>query len=151
MFKIRTYFMLTKPGIVMGNAITCAGGFALASRGHIDFWLLLMTLLGISVIVASGCVANNYIDRHHDGKMARTKNRALVKGLIAPERALIFSVVLMLIGTLFLVLFTNLITVVIALFGLTVYLLFYSFAKCPSFKAANSFKVSLVFPKTTSI
>ncbi|XPE52237.1 UbiA family prenyltransferase [Shigella flexneri] len=35
-------------------------------------------------MVASGCVFNNYIDRDIDCIMERTKNRALVKGLIAP-------------------------------------------------------------------
>ncbi|MGC6746823.1 UbiA family prenyltransferase [Escherichia coli] len=36
----------------------------------------------MSLVVASGCVFNNYIDRDIDRKMERTKNRVLVKGLI---------------------------------------------------------------------
>ncbi len=128
-FKIKTYFMITKPGIVMGNAITCAGGFALASRGRIDFPLLLITLLGLCLVVASGCVSNNYIDRHSDEKMARTKNRALVKGLISPRAAMIFAIILVLLGALVLNLFINILTAMIALFGFFVYIVFYSFSK----------------------
>ena len=58
---IKTYYLLTKPGIIMGNIITIIGGFALASKGHIDYWLLLATLVGLSCVIASSCVLNNYM------------------------------------------------------------------------------------------
>ncbi len=80
MFK--QYLQVTKPGIIFGNLISVIGGFLLASKGHIDYPLFLWTLLGVSLVVASGCVFNNYIDRDIDRKMERTKNRVLVKGLI---------------------------------------------------------------------
>ncbi|MCH9625585.1 MAG: Protoheme IX farnesyltransferase [Chlamydiales bacterium] len=126
---MKKYLQLTKPGIIFGNLVTCAGGFALASCGHFDPWLLLMTLLGLSLIIASGCVSNNYIDRNHDGKMERTKNRALVKGEITPQRALGFAVILVILGTSILAVFVNFLAVVISLIGLVVYLAFYSFLK----------------------
>lgn len=80
MFK--QYLQVTKPGIIFGNLISVIGGFLLASKGHIDYPLFVWTLLGVSTVVASGCVFNNYIDRDIDRKMERTKNRVLVKGLI---------------------------------------------------------------------
>ncbi|MEC8641118.1 MAG: protoheme IX farnesyltransferase, partial [Pseudomonadota bacterium] len=52
----KRYLSVTKPGIIMGNAISVTGGFLLASRGDIDYWLLLATLIGLSLVVASGCV-----------------------------------------------------------------------------------------------
>jgi len=113
----------------MGNALTAAAGFALASKGFFDFWLFLATLEGLALVIASACVFNNYIDRELDGKMERTKNRALVRGLISPQRAIIFAIVLGLLGTLILALFTNLLTVVVALFGVFVYVVLYSFSK----------------------
>ena len=76
---IKAYYMLTKPGILFGNIITTAGGFALASKGHLDPWLFLAALIGLCCIIGSACVFNNYTDRHYDEKMERTKNRALVK------------------------------------------------------------------------
>ena len=36
---IRTYYLLTKPGIIIGNLITTTAGFALASKGHFDIIL----------------------------------------------------------------------------------------------------------------
>ncbi len=48
----------------------------------------------MSLVVASGCVFNNYIDRDIDRKMERTKNRVLVKGLISPAVSLVYATLL---------------------------------------------------------
>lgn len=123
---IKKFFSATKPGIIFGNAITVAGGFCLGSRGNLHFGLFLATLIGISLIIASGCVFNNYIDRDIDKLMERTKNRVLVKGLISPPVALIYATALSILGAGLLYWQTNLLTVVIALTGLFVYVVVYS-------------------------
>lgn len=128
-FVLKSYFSLAKPGIIWGNAITAIGGFALASKGHFDFWLFLAMLEGLSLIIASACVFNNCIDRELDGKMERTKNRALVQGWIGLKQALIYGVVLGLLGIYILAVLTNFLTLLLALVGLTVYVLAYSFLK----------------------
>ncbi len=81
---MKQYLQVTKPGIIFGNLISVIGGFLLASKGSLDVPLFILTMAGVSLVVASGCVFNNYIDRDIDCIMERTKNRALVKGLIAP-------------------------------------------------------------------
>jgi len=58
---LKTYSLLTKPGIIVGNLITTAGGFALASKGHLNYMLFLVVLVGLGLIIASACVWNNYI------------------------------------------------------------------------------------------
>lgn len=131
MFK--TYYMLTKPGIIMGNAVTTAAGFALASRGNFDFGLFLATLVGLSLIIASAGVFNSYIDRASDAKMDRTKNRPLVTGRISIDKALIFGTILGLIGAEILATFTNALTLAVALGGFFVYLVLYAFLKYRSF------------------
>ena len=128
-FVIRSYCMLAKPGIIMGNVVTAIGGFALASRGNFDFWLLLAVLEGLALIIGSACVFNNYIDRETDKKMKRTKNRPLVTGTISVRGAMIFATVLVLLGTLILALFTNALTAAIALIGFVFYVAAYSFLK----------------------
>ncbi len=127
--SIKTYYTLAKPGIVMGNAITAIGGFALAAKGHVDYLLLLATLFGLSCIIGSACAFNNYMDRGIDAKMARTKNRALVTGQISPRRALVFASSLVLLGTLVLSLTTNWLAVFTALFGFFVYVMLYTVGK----------------------
>jgi heme o synthase len=126
---IKNYIALTKPGIIFGNIVTCVGGFALASKGYFDFWLFLATLVGISLIIASACVFNNFIDRDIDEKMQRTKNRPLVIGAIDVRPALHFGSCLLLLGTLVLTIGTNLLALYIALAGFFVYVMLYSIMK----------------------
>jgi len=128
-YTARNYSLLTKPGIIFGNVITTAGGFALASKGTFNLLLFLATLLGITLVIGSACVFNNYIDRHHDKKMNRTKNRPLVRGLISTKAALVFGVILGLMGTACLLLFANILATALALVGFFVYVLLYSFSK----------------------
>ncbi len=125
----KTYFSLTKPGIIFGNLITATAGFFLASKGHVNLGLLLVTLSGTSLGIASACVFNNYIDRDIDRKMTRTKNRVLVKRLVPVPNALIFGVVLGLLGFLILVLYINLLTVAIGFIGAFFYVVMYSIWK----------------------
>lgn len=126
---IKTYYLLTKPGIIMGNLITTVAGFALASKGQIDLWLFLATLIGLGGIIASACVFNNYIDRETDKKMARTKNRALVKGTVSIQSALLFAIALGLTGVAILAIYTNLLAVLVALVGFFIYVVLYSLWK----------------------
>lgn len=122
---LREYYFLTKPGIIYGNAIAAAAGFFIASQKHIDVFLLVAMLFGISLIVASACVFNNYIDRDIDAKMERTKDRALVNGTISLTSALAYGSILGVLGSIAL-LYTNNLTLGVALFGLFMYVVVYS-------------------------
>lgn len=124
------YYLLTKPGIVLGNLITVAAGFLLASKGQMHAGLFLATLLGLALIMASACVFNNYLDRQLDQKMERTKNRPLVTGLISGRYAIAFAIFLGIWGTLILLFYTNLLTTFIAGFGFFVYVVLYTLWKC---------------------
>ncbi len=126
---IKTYYLLTKPGIILGNLVTTIGGFALASKGHFDFPLFLLTLLGLGLTIASACVFNNYLDQESDRKMSRTKNRPLVRKLISGESALIFASTLGIIGFAILSLYTNALTVFITFIGFFIYVILYYICK----------------------
>lgn len=123
---IRNFVSVTKPGIIMGNVITLSGGFFLASRGVINYSLLLATVIGISLIIACGCVINNYIDRDIDGLMKRTQKRVLVKGLITSKSVFIYAFCLGVSGTVVLFYLTNNLTTILALSGLFVYVVIYT-------------------------
>ena len=124
MFK--RYLQVTKPGIIMGNLISVAGGFLLASRGEIDWILMLATVIGLSLVVASGCAINNYVDRDIDAKMQRTRNRVTVTGEMSGKAAFFHGVVLGLVGMALLVYFTNWVAVAFAAFGYVVYVGLYT-------------------------
>lgn len=125
----RNYYSLMKPGIIFGNALTMVAGFALGSRGNLDLWLFLHTFLGLSLVIASASVFNNYIDRELDAKMERTANRPLVTGAILPKEALLFGLVLGGAGFFLLGSYVNLLAFLMALFGFSVYVFIYSLSK----------------------
>lgn len=126
---IKEYYRLTKPGIIRGNLVAAVAGFLLASQGDFDISVFLFTMIGTALIIACACVINNYFDKGIDAKMSRTKNRALVTGRISDSKALIFASVLGLIGTGLLVLYVNVLTAAIGLFGLFAYVVLYGIAK----------------------
>ena len=133
----RQYYQLTKPGIIRGNVITAAAGYGLVVLGSEPArrelgWAVLaggLSLLGLGLIVASACVANNILDRRIDARMDRTKRRALVTGAISVQAAAIFSTVLGFAGTAALVSGGGWLAVALALFGWLAYVVLYGAAK----------------------
>jgi len=123
---IKQYLQVTKPGIIFGNLISVIGGFLLAAKGNIDFPLFLATLVGVSLVVASGCVFNNFIDRDIDRIMERTKNRALVKGLIPPNTTLVYATILGIVGFALLYIGANPLAMWLAVMGFVIYVGVYS-------------------------
>jgi protoheme IX farnesyltransferase len=123
---LSNYLSVAKPGIIAGNLVTLAGGFFLASRGEVDFRLLLATTLGLALVVASGCVFNNVIDRDIDGKMQRTRNRVLVRGAMSPQAALLYAAVLGVAGFGLMSVATNPLATLIVALGFVVYVGVYS-------------------------
>lgn len=125
MDRLKTYYSLTKPGVLYGNALTALAGFLLASRGHINLWLFAALCIGTTLIIASACVLNNYLDQDIDKKMARTKQRALVTGDIKGRNAVLFSIVLGVVGLVILAAYTNLLVVAIGVIGFIDYVVLY--------------------------
>jgi protoheme IX farnesyltransferase len=128
-FSFRNYSLLTKPRIIMGNVITAGAGFALASHRQFQLETFLLMLVGISLVIASSCVYNNYIDRHKDKMMERTKNRPLAKGTISEKAALIFATLLIITGSAIFAIGVNLLAMVSVLVGFGIYVFLYSFSK----------------------
>ncbi len=120
------FFELTKPGIIFGNAVTVSGGFFLGSHAHFDFWAFLGTLIGMSLVVACGCVFNNMIDRDIDQLMERTQHRPMPQGLIPLPIAFIYAVILGIAGFTVFYFTTNLLALSVAAVGLFFYVVVYS-------------------------
>lgn len=123
---LKQYLNLAKPGIVFGNLISVTGGFFLASRGDVNLALYFATALGVSLVIASGCVFNNYIDRDIDQKMERTRNRVLAQGLVPPVHAIVYACGLGVAGVAVLYAATNTLAVMLVLMGFVVYVGLYS-------------------------
>jgi protoheme IX farnesyltransferase len=100
-----------------------------ANQDSFDAGLFLATLAGIALVIAAACVFNNYVDRGIDAKMARTKRRALVSGLVSGPMALTYASVLGLLGFIILAAFTNLLTVLLGGLALFMYVVAYGYFK----------------------
>ncbi len=123
---LKNYYKITKPGIIYGNGLSGIAGFFLASPWPVDLRLFIAMLVGLSLVIASACVFNNIYDREMDSKMERTKNRSLASGKIKPSHAIIFAVILLILGVLSLSLFANLYPLYFALLGFLIYVFLYT-------------------------
>lgn len=127
--KLQQYYYLSKPGIIRGNLIVAVAAFLLGSAGNINLAALIGVSIGSSLVIASACIFNNYYDREIDALMPRTAKRALVRGALTNQEAIIVGAVLGLVGFAALVFTTNWLTVVVGLVGWVGYVTFYTYFK----------------------
>ncbi|MFZ8998538.1 MAG: heme o synthase [Ilumatobacteraceae bacterium] len=92
--KVGAYVALTKPRIIELLLITTVPTMVLAEDGWPSTWLVVWTLVGGSLAAGGANAINMYVDRDIDALMARTRNRPLVTGMVAPRNALVFAGVL---------------------------------------------------------
>lgn len=121
---------LLKTGIIQSNVMTAFGGFWVAlyyNDMHIaTHWsALVLTLLGTALVIAGGCVLNNYYDRDIDPVMTRTKKRPTVTGSIPLSVILSLGVGLSILGVVVL-LFTTWQAALVAAFGWFSYVVLYT-------------------------
>lgn len=88
-------------------------GLWLAADGAPPLKILMIFVTGVVLMRAAGCAINDYADRDFDPHVARTCNRPLATGELAPRHALGWATLLAAIS-LILVLFTNALTIAYA-------------------------------------
>ena len=124
---VKDFINMTKPGIIFSNLITTFGGFWIAANasGSIPWLMLLYTMVGTALVMASGCVLNNYLDREQDMMMARTRNRALPTGKVSAQVVLWYGIGLGFAGMVILS-FISPLASILGLIGLFVYVCIYT-------------------------
>ena len=92
----------------------CGWSLTLASLARRDDWLnmwylqtLALFLIGAVVMRGAGCVWNDITDRHIDAKVARTRSRPIPSGQVSVRNAILFMLVLCLMGLGVLLQFNN--------------------------------------------
>lgn len=88
------YWELTKPRVVALIVFTALVGMFLAVPGLPPLRETVFGLLGIWLAAASAAAINHLIDQRIDKVMARTANRPLATGALAPSQVLAFAVFL---------------------------------------------------------
>jgi len=66
----------------------------LAARGRVQVEDVIIFVMGTFLMRSAGCAINDYADRDFDGRVARTRDRPIAAGEIAPAEALAVGAVL---------------------------------------------------------
>ena len=101
-------------------------GFYLGSNGEMEYNKLLLTLLGTALTAAGSGSLNHYLERDADKKMDRTRNRPLPSGTLKPLFAVLYGMALVVIGSVTLAYFVNLLTGFLSLLTAFLYIVVYT-------------------------
>ena len=101
-------------------------GFYLGSNGEMEYNKLLLTLLGTALTAAGSGSLNHYLERDVDKKMNRTRNRPLPSGTLTPLFAVLYGMALVVIGSVTLAYFVNLLTGFLSLLTAFLYIVVYT-------------------------
>jgi protoheme IX farnesyltransferase len=93
---MKAYLELAKVKITGAVAFSTFLGYVLFN-GKINIGLLLPTL-GIFLLACAASVLNHYQEYDTDALMERTKNRPIPSGSVSPGKALLFAILLTLVG-----------------------------------------------------
>lgn len=106
--------------------LTTAVGFHLGSREPMDYWLLVQTLVGTSMLAAGAAALNEYLERDYDARMPRTAHRPLPAGEVQPRTVLVVGVLVSVVGMLLLTFLVGPLTGVLGMVTLGTYLFVYT-------------------------
>lgn len=124
--RTKAFIELLKPRLSMLVAFSCAFGYALATRGQMN-WMVL-SILTISGFLLSGAsvVINQIIEKDLDKVMSRTMHRPIPAGKVTVQEALIYSFFLLVISLWLLWKFTNPLTTVLSFVSMLLYCFAYT-------------------------
>ena len=124
--RMADYVELTKPRItVMVLVAVTVAGFV-ASWGQPDPWILLHTLIGTVLVAASASACNQLWERETDALMPRTADRPLPAGRLESVEVMLFTAVSLVVGTGYLIVFTQWTAAAWAMATWIVYVLIYT-------------------------
>ena len=101
------YLALTKPDVSFLVVMTTVAGYAMGTRGPLDWLRMAHTVFGTTLIAAGTSALNHYFERDTDALMRRTMSRPLPSGQLSPREAFWFALSLLGFGTAYLALATN--------------------------------------------
>jgi heme o synthase len=123
---VAVYSDLIKARLTMLVVLTTLVGFYLGSANGVNYLLMIHAVLGTALVASGAAALNQLLEREHDAKMRRTRNRPLPSGRLQPTTVMVFGGVCACLGLLYLALAVNLTTSVIGAISLLSYLLVYT-------------------------
>ena len=120
------YWTLTKPEVNFLVVMSSLAGFYSASRGPLDWALLIHTLAGTLLVASGTATLNQLIERDADALMRRTSLRPLPARRMPALHALLFGIFLSIAGGAYLLVAVNALACILAMSTLLTYLLIYT-------------------------
>ncbi|ROR98973.1 protoheme IX farnesyltransferase [Sinobacterium caligoides] len=120
------YIELCKPKVVLLLVLTSLIGMYMAVPGAVPWQVILCGNLGIGLCAASAAVINHVVDTRIDRLMSRTHKRPVVSGRVGPRQALIFSLLMAVLGMTLLVVWVNPLTALLTFSSLIGYAVVYT-------------------------
>ena len=120
------FLALTKPRVVLMVLVTTVVGFHVGSLGPSDPLRSLHALVGTWLAAAGASALNQYLERHVDGRMERTRHRPLPDKRLQPREAGWFGLELTVAGPLYLGLAVNWLSAAVVTVTAASYLLAYT-------------------------
>lgn len=124
--KAKSFIELLKVRLSLLVAFSCAFGYGLASRGDINWSILLMVTLGGFLLSGASVCINQILEKDFDVLMKRTMNRPIPTGRITKQEATLFSILCMLLSVWILWTYTNPFTVILSLISMVLYSFVYT-------------------------
>lgn len=124
--RFAAYMELTKPRITFLIVLTSAAGFALASKGSVNYAAMFSAMVGIAFLSSGIATLNQYMERDLDALMRRTAERPLPSGKLLPWEALAFGVGLTAFAEVYLTILVNPLTAWLGLAVIAGYLFAYT-------------------------
>ncbi|MFN0106662.1 MAG: heme o synthase [Bryobacteraceae bacterium] len=123
---MKHYIALTKPRITWLILMSTGMGYYFGLTGAVNLWALLHTIVGTGLIASGTAALNQWYERDADARMRRTEKRPLPAGRMTPRNALVFGLLLSVLGFMELGLGVNWLSAELGLFTLLSYLLVYT-------------------------
>ena len=115
-----------KPKIVATIVFTAVVGMFLAVPGMVPVDILLAGTVGIGLGAAAGAAFNHAVERNVDAVMARTRDRPVVSGVLAPRTVTVFACILAVASAGVLLAWVNWLTAALTLVSTTAYAVVYT-------------------------
>ena len=120
------YLEVCKPKIVVTIVFTAVVGMFLAVPGMVPVDILLAGAAGIGLGAAAGAAFHHAVERRVDTAMARTRNRPVVAGVLAPRSVTVFACILAAASVGVLLVWVNWLTAALTLVSTTAYAVVYT-------------------------
>ena len=124
--KAKAFFELLKPRLSLLVAFSCAFGYGLATRGSMDWFILIVLTIAGFLLSGASVALNQVIERDLDKLMERTKFRPLPTHRVTVSEALVFAGLCALLSLLLLWKFTNPLTLMLSIVSMVLYCFVYT-------------------------